>query len=107
MKTFLAILLAVVGPACAVLLTSDFGWSGRAIAAAVGCLFTWPVAAALCGVRRVSRAPQIEESWKVDQSIMSPRAVAENYWRDRAHPPFMRPPQGPPDHHQFDPDRLN
>jgi hypothetical protein len=28
-----------------------------------------------------------------------------NYWRDRGHPPFMKPSDAPPDRHMFDPDR--
>lgn len=32
--------------------------------------------------------------------------LAANYWRDRGHPPFMKPRVTAPDEHQFDPDRL-
>ena len=30
-----------------------------------------------------------------------------NYWRDKGHPPFMKPPNAEPDHHMFDPDRQD
>jgi hypothetical protein len=37
------------------------------------------------------------------------QAVSEerdrNYWRDRGHPPFMKPSEALPDRHMFDPDR--
>lgn len=37
------------------------------------------------------------------------QAVSEerdrNYWRDRGHPPFMKPSDALPDRHMFDPDR--
>lgn len=30
-----------------------------------------------------------------------------NYWRDRGHPPFMKPSDALPDRHMFDPDRQH
>jgi hypothetical protein len=30
-----------------------------------------------------------------------------NYWRDRGHPPFMKPSDALPDRHMFDPDRQD
>jgi hypothetical protein len=31
----------------------------------------------------------------------------KNYWRDRGHPPFMRPPDALPDRHMLGPDRQD
>lgn len=33
--------------------------------------------------------------------------LAANYWRDKGHPPFMKPSTAEPDRHMFDPDRLD
>ena len=33
--------------------------------------------------------------------------LAANYWRDKGHPPFMKPSSAEPDRHMFDPDRLD
>jgi len=37
---------------------------------------------------------------------LSADSIAENFGRDRGHPPYMKPPDALPDKHQFDPDRL-
>lgn len=37
----------------------------------------------------------------------SPRDRDRNYWRDRGHPPFMKPPDAIPDRHMLDPDRQD
>jgi hypothetical protein len=39
-------------------------------------------------------------------SLPSTADIAANYWRDRGHPPLMKPPSPPPDQHIHDPDRL-
>jgi hypothetical protein len=36
----------------------------------------------------------------------TPKDLAANYWRDKGHPPFMKPSEAEPDKHMFDPDRL-
>jgi len=37
----------------------------------------------------------------------SPKDLAANFWRDKGHPPFMKPTEAKPDSHMFDPDKLD
>jgi hypothetical protein len=72
----------------------------------LGALFATPVAAIVA--RRRGSTVQVGET---AQSIehggsTSPSALARNYWRDRGHPPNMKPSESDPDKHMFDPDRL-
>jgi len=107
MRILIALVVGLLGPSAALILTTGFSWPVQMVAAAVGCMFSWPAAAAISGLARFQRRQVSPERSSADEWVMSPRAVSENYWRDRGHPPFMRPPQAPPDHHQFDPDRLS
>lgn len=73
----------------------------------VGALLAAPVGAAIAR-RRGSKVARDE----MDESIepagsSSPRALAGNYWRDKGHPPFMKPSDSEPDKHMFDSDRLS
>jgi hypothetical protein len=73
----------------------------------VGALFAAPVAAVLAR-RRESIAGAVEADESIEPAgSCSPRALARNYWRDRGHPPFMKPSDSDPDKHMFDPDRIS
>ena len=49
--------------------------------------------------------------WHEPGSAQGYSAVSEereqNYWRDRGHPPFMKPSDAPPDRRMFDHDRQD
>lgn len=75
--------------------------------ALVGALFATPVASIVARSRRSN--PHVGEPGdSMDGAgATSPSALARNYWRDRGHPPYMKPSDGDPDKHVFDPDRLS
>lgn len=82
-------------------------WGTRIVMMGVGALFGAPIGGALASIGRKKR-PHSE--W--DESLLpgmgtTPKDLAANYWRDKGHPPFMKPSETPPDKHMFDPDRLD
>ena len=75
--------------------------------ALVGALFATPIASIVARSRGSN--PKVgEPGHSMDGAgSTSPSALARNYWRDRRHPPYMKPSDGDPDKHMFDPDRLS
>lgn len=80
--------------------------STKVAMAFVGSLFALPVAALLTRRRKGSSVQSNDEPIDTLDST-SPRSLSANYWRDRGYPPFMKPSDGDPDRHLFDPDRLS
>lgn len=81
-------------------------WATRAVMMAIGALFGAPVGAVLA---RIGKPHQRPLEWDEDMRAgagTSPRSLASNYWRDKGHPPFAKPPEAEPDAHMFDPDKL-
>jgi hypothetical protein len=72
----------------------------------LGLLFAAPLA--LAALRRPGRkSDSLGSQMSTDDlSASSSDEMVENYWRDRGHPPLMKPPDALPDKHQFDPDKL-
>lgn len=73
----------------------------------VGALYALPVAALLARRRKRSGLVQSSDERIETSGSTSPRSLSANYWRDRGHPPHMKPSDGDPDKHTFDPDRLS
>lgn len=81
-------------------------WATRAVMAAVGALFAVPIGAVLTQrLKPEVPGPAWDETLETS-AVSSPKALAANYWRDKGHPPFMKPPGAEPDKHMFDPDKL-
>ena len=81
-------------------------WATRMVMSAVGALFAAPIAVVLTRrPRSKGVAPAWDESLQAG-AVASPKALAANYWRDKGHPPFMKPQEAEPDKHMFDPDKL-
>jgi hypothetical protein len=81
-------------------------WETRLVMMAVGALVGTAIGGGLTrmGSKRLPRG----SSW-LDQPHgqgMPEDELVRNYWRDRGHTPFMKPPEAVPDKHMFDPDRL-
>ena len=81
--------------------------STKVTMAFVGVLFALPVAALLARRRKGSESGQLSDELLDPSVSTSPRSLSANYWRDRGHPPYMKPSDGDPDKHMFDPDRLS
>ena len=72
--------------------------TGSVIGAAIGGAMT-----------RAGKRPAMRVPSEMDQSYGQGTSAEDrdrNYWRDRGHPPLMKPPSAEPDRHMFDPDRL-
>jgi len=81
-------------------------WGTRLVMMAVGALVGTAIGG---GLTRIGSKPLPKESSCLDQTHgegTPEDELVRNYWRDRGHPPFMKPPEVDPDKHMFDPDRL-
>jgi hypothetical protein len=83
---------------------NDDGWT-QAVMAAGGALFAAPIGAVLTRRRKPTGAAPFPDRPIETSGSTSPRALASNYWRDKGHPPLMKPSEAEPDRHMFDPDR--
>lgn len=82
-------------------------WATRIVMMGVGALFGAPLGAALAGRKARSGQNQVADSEQLPGTGTSPKDLAANFWRDKGHPPFMKPTEVQPDSHMFDPDKLN
>jgi hypothetical protein len=106
MRKLIFIGIVAVGALVGLLSAAHDDWATRMVMSAVGALFAAPIGAVL--TRRPKPkvvAPAWDESLEAG-AITSPKALAANYWRDKGHPPFMKPQEAEPDKHMFDPDKL-
>jgi hypothetical protein len=81
-------------------------WPTRLVMMGVGGLFGAPVGGVLAGIGRRRRQRLEWEENPLPGMGTSSQDLAANYWRDKGHPPFMKPSEAEPDKHMFDPDRL-
>ena len=84
---------------------SDLGT--RLVMMVVGALFGAPIGGALASIGRRGRQPLEWDENPLPGMGTTPKDLAANYWRDKGHPPFMKPSEAEPDKHMFDPDRLD
>ena len=80
-------------------------WDARIVMMCVGALAGVAIGG---GVTRMGSKPLPKTSWfdlpYGDGSTED--ELVKNYWRDRGHAPFTKPPEAVPDKHLFDPDRF-
>ena len=108
MRKVFALAILAFGALAGLLSAAEDNWGTRIVMIGVGLLFTAPVAGVV-GVAGKRRRRGREMDWSFEPMTSdgtSSRDLAGNYWRDQGHAPFMKPPDGPPDRHQFDPDRI-
>lgn len=101
--------LLTLGALAGLLSTARDGWGTRLVMMAAGVLFAAPFAGAIFFIGRKSEGTKNFAATypaALTGDGVSTDELAANYWRDKAHPPFMKPSEGHPDTHQFDPDRL-
>jgi hypothetical protein len=102
-KRLLVIAFAFCGAGVGVLSVSDQGAGLAVLFGAIGGVVGTAIGTAIFGVRG-SRTVQPRPSvpnWNWTD------ALAENFWRDRGHPPLMKPSDSTTDKHMLDPDRLD
>ncbi len=108
MRKLLALAILVFGALAGLLSAAEDNWGTRVVMIGVGLLFTAPVAGAIAITKRRDGV-QLETDWQerpIAGQGVSARDLVANYWRDQGHAPFTKPPNGPPDKHQFDPNRI-
>jgi hypothetical protein len=96
-----------VGAAAGLIVALNADWTLRLVMMAIGTVVGLAIGGAVTGV---GRRPKMPEHSGVDESYGQGTSADDrdrNFWRDRGHPPFMKPPSAEPDRHMFDPDRLS
>jgi hypothetical protein len=63
------------------------------------------VGGVLTGIGTPGKGGIVQDSGPTFGQGTSARDRDRNYWRDKGHPPFMKPSDALPDRHMFDPDR--
>lgn len=108
MRRIIAFAILALGALAGLLSAAEDNWGTRIVMIGVGLLFTGPVAGVVGAAGRRRRRRR-EMDWSFEPMTSdgtSTRDLAANYWRDQGHAPFTKPPSGPPDKHQFDPNRI-
>lgn len=96
----------VLGALIGLLVAVKDDWATRAVMMIIGALVGTAIGGAL--TRMGSRQPPRQASWLDEPHGQgtSEDELVRNYWRDRGHPPFLKPPDAVPDRHVFDADKL-
>ncbi|MBI5721068.1 MAG: hypothetical protein KIT17_01605 [Rubrivivax sp.] len=105
MRKLIFLIIVTLGASVGLLSAADDDAWTRAVMAVVGALFAAPIGAVLTRRRKPTGATPLPDGPIETSGSTSPRALASNYWRDKGHPPFMKPSEAEPDRHMFDPDR--
>ena len=82
-------------------------WGVKIVMMTIGSIVGAVLGGALTMTGRRSRSPQAFESDDAYGQGTTAKDRDRNYWRDKGHPPFMKPSNADPDHHMFDPDRQD
>lgn len=106
MRKLIFIGFVVMGALVGLLSGARDDWGTRVVMMGFGALAGTAVGGGL--MRMGSRPLPLGDSWldRPDGNGAPEDDLIRNYWRDRGHPPFMKPPEGNPDKHMFDPDKL-
>jgi hypothetical protein len=107
LRKWLGLSVLALGVAVGSVLAADGDWAFQLVMGAVGGFYTLPVALALAGSGRSRRRAFLPSDPLTGEDPGRPESRMANYWRDRGHPPFMKPSDAEPDEHMFDPDRLD
>ena len=82
-------------------------WGLRLVMMGVGAAVGTAIGSALT---RVGARPTTKQPADTDASYGQGTSAGDrdrNYWRDKGHPPFMKPSSAQPDRHMFDPDKVD
>lgn len=84
----------------------DGDWGLRVVMTLFGALVGTAIGGALSRIGTDRRSIPFDER-AIPGLGTSSEDLAANYWRDKGHPPFMKPSSAEPDRHMFDPERLD
>ena len=68
------------------------GWGTRVVMIGIGMLFGTAIGGALTGIGGRARTSK-QNVDPIPGMGMTSEDLAANYWRDKGHPPFMKPPE--------------
>lgn len=102
MRKLIFIGFVVIGALVGLLSAAKADWGTRIVMMGFGALVGTAIGGGL--TRMGSRPLPKDSSWLAQShGDGTPEDdLMRNYWRDRGHPPFMKPPEGNPDKHMFD-----
>lgn len=106
MRKLILIGFIVLGALVGLVSAAKNDWGTRLVMMGVGALFGAPIGGALASIGRKGRQPLEWDENPLPGMGTTVKDLAANYWRDKGHPPFMKPSEAEPDKHMFDPDRL-
>lgn len=106
MRKLIFMVFIALGALSGLIAAANTDWGTRLVMMGVGALFGAPIGGALASVCKKGRLPLEWEENPLPGTGTTPKDLAANYWRDKGHPPFMKPSEAEPDKHMFDPDRL-
>ena len=92
MRKLIFIGFIAIGALIGLLSAAKDDWATRAVMMGIGALFGAPVGAALASVGKKG-APLKWEKDEIPGMGVTSEDLAANYWRDKGHPPFMKPPE--------------
>ncbi len=102
MRKLIFISFIVLGAVIGLFSALHDDWSVKVVMMTIGAVVGIVLGGALTSTGRRERA---RGSVEPDDAPLA--ELDRNYWRDKGHPPFMKPPSAEPDHHMFDPDRQD
>ena len=105
MRKLIFMVFIALGALIGLISATNSDWGTRLVMMGVGALFGAPIGGALASIGRKGRPLEWDEN-PLPGMGTTPKDLAANYWRDKGHPPFMKPSEAEPDKHMFDPDRL-
>jgi len=106
MRRAIFIGLIVLGATVGLSSALDGDWGLRIVMTLFGALVGTAIGGALSRIGSGRRSIRFVER-AIPGLGTSSEDLAANYWRDKGHPPFMKPSSAEPDRHMFDPDRLD
>jgi hypothetical protein len=92
MRRLIFIDVVAVGVLVGLLAGANDDWATRTVLGAVGALFGAAIGGAVTRLGRSKKA-LLWESDPIPGMGITSEDLAANFWRDKGHPPFMKPPE--------------
>lgn len=88
--------IVAVGALVGLLSGANDDWATRSVLSAVGALFGAAIGGAVARLDRSKKALRWDSDPIPGMGVTS-EDLAANFWRDKGHPPFMKPPEADSD----------
>jgi hypothetical protein len=88
--------IVAIGGMVGLLSAVNDDWATRTVLGAVGALFGAAIGGAVTRLGRSKKALPWDSDPIPGMGVTS-EDLAANFWRDKGHPPFMKPPESDPD----------